>query len=196
MILRAIEERDIPLVHSWLRDPANRQWLDLESWGLVSPDQLRNWNRSDRHYLRLFSSTGDSEPLGLVALSDIHAAFGTAMPWYVLGSKSHIGKFHTASAVASLIAVAFEEMELRSLHTWTVETNIPAIRLLRHSGFRFIGRQRHCHIVNGQLMDRLWFDLLKSEYREQTMSFAKDTGASGPASVLEFPRVWMDSPAS
>ena len=34
-------------------------------------------------------------------------------------------------------------------------------------GFKFIGRQRRCHVVDGRVCDRLWFDLLASEHVEK-----------------------------
>jgi RimJ/RimL family protein N-acetyltransferase len=32
--------------------------------------------------------------------------------------------------------------------------------------FRPIGRQRQCHLIDGHLYDRLWYDLLPSEHQE------------------------------
>jgi RimJ/RimL family protein N-acetyltransferase len=190
MILEKIRPADVPMVYSWLVDPQNSQWLEFEGGGLLGPVQLQLMIERETHYLRLFKPSWDSAALGLVALSNINRTFGTAMPWCVLGSKSHTGKFYTAHAVSKLLQVAFGDLGLRSLHAWTVETNIPSIKLLRHAGFRFIGRQRRCHVIRDQVLDRLWFDLLNSEYRESIAGYSRNSGVvRGATPVLEFPRV-------
>ena len=192
MILRKVEPSEVPAVYSWLIDPQNSQWLDLDGEGVNSPAQLQSMLAKETDYLRLFQSSRESEPLGLVALRKINRTFATAMPWYVLGCKSHAGKFYMAQAVSQLMQAAFGEIGLRSLHAWAVETNIPSIKLLRYAGFRFIGRQRRCHVIDGHVLDRLWFDLLNSEYRER---IAGHPGVEGLGCVptLEFPRRRRDS---
>jgi hypothetical protein len=42
----------------------------------------------------------------------------------------------------------------------------PSIRTIERLGFRFVGRQRQCHTIDGRPYDRLLFDLLASEHRE------------------------------
>jgi RimJ/RimL family protein N-acetyltransferase len=49
---------------------------------------------------------------------------------------------------------------------WTVEINVAAQRVLERLHFRPIGRQRQCHVIDGQPYDRLLFDLLPSEHQE------------------------------
>jgi RimJ/RimL family protein N-acetyltransferase len=63
------------------------------------------------------------------------------------------------------LTLAFQELGLHSVNTWTVEHN-PSQRGVARLGFRFIGRQRQCHFISGQPYDRLLFDLLASEHRE------------------------------
>ena len=65
-----------------------------------------------------------------------------------------------------MLTLAFRELELHSVHTWIVEHN-PSIRVAEHVGFRFIGRQRQCHWIDGVAYDRLLFDLLAVEHKER-----------------------------
>jgi RimJ/RimL family protein N-acetyltransferase len=65
-----------------------------------------------------------------------------------------------------LLTLAFAELGLRAVNAWTVEINVPAQRVLERLGFRYIGRQRQCHCIDGQSYDRLLFDLLATEHRE------------------------------
>ncbi len=53
------------------------------------------------------------------------------------------------------------------MNAWTVETNTPSLGLLQRLNFRYIGRERRCHYIDGQPYDRLLFDLLASEHKER-----------------------------
>ena len=55
--------------------------------------------------------------------------------------------------------------EEHSVDTWVVNGN-PSRRIIERLNFRFVGRQRQCHYIDGRLYDRLMFDLLASEHRE------------------------------
>ena len=63
------------------------------------------------------------------------------------------------------MTLAFRDLGLYAINTWSVDHN-PSLRTIERLGFRFIGRQRQCHYIDGQLHDRLLFDLLASEHRE------------------------------
>jgi hypothetical protein len=51
------------------------------------------------------------------------------------------------------------------INTWAVDHN-QSLRIIERLGFRFIGRHRQCHCIDGRLHDRLLFVLLASEHRE------------------------------
>jgi RimJ/RimL family protein N-acetyltransferase len=197
MILTKIEPGEWPTVYSWLADPENNQWLESDFGEVNTPSQLQSLLNSDAHYVRLFKAASDGDALGLVGLSNMNRTLGTAMPWCVLNSESHAGKFYMIRALSRLLEVAFDEMGLQSLHAWTVETNIPSVRLLRYAGFRYIGRQRRCHMINGRVLDRLWFDLLDFEYRERvTQSRERAFSLADLPPIREFPRARIDSTVS
>jgi RimJ/RimL family protein N-acetyltransferase len=46
-----------------------------------------------------------------------------------------------------------------------VDSN-PSLRSLQRLGFRYVGRLRQCHMIDGRLHDRLLFDLLAAEHEE------------------------------
>lgn len=197
MILTRIKAGELSAVYSWLADPQNNQWLESDFGGLVHPSPLQTLLHSDSHYVRLFKASPGGHTLGLVGLSNINRTLGTAMPWCVLNSDSHAGKFYMIRAFSRLLEVAFDEMGLQSLHAWAVENNASSVRLLRHVGFRYIGRQRRCHIFNGRVQDRLWFDLLDFEYRQRVAQSRERafTLAEVPP-IREFPRASIDSSVS
>jgi RimJ/RimL family protein N-acetyltransferase len=197
MVLTKVESGEVSTVYSWLADPDNNQWLEFDYGDMVSPSKLQSLLNSDTHYVRLFRATPEGDALGIVGLSNINRTLGTAMPWCVLNSDSHAGKFYMIRAISRLLEVAFDEMGLKSLHAWTVETNTPSVRLLKHAGFRYIGRQRRCHMIGGRVLDRLWFDLLDFEYRER-MAQSREHACmlADVPPIRSFPRARMDSSVS
>jgi hypothetical protein len=42
----------------------------------------------------------------------------------------------------------------------------PSLRTIERLGFRFVGRLRQSHYIDGRLCDRLLYDLLACEHRE------------------------------
>ena len=125
---------------------------------------LKVMTQRHMHLLRVFTSDGDDVPIGVVGLSDIDRSFKTATAWVVLGNKRYGGQ--TTKAVSKLLTLGFAEVGLEAVNVWTVEVNTPGRRLIARLNFRYVGRLRRCHYIDGRPYDRLLFDLLASEYRE------------------------------
>src|SRR5947207_9418961 len=85
--------------------------------------------------------------------------------WIVAGDKSFRSRGWGRVAASRFLALAFRDLGLHTVNTWIVEHNVSR-RSAERLGFRFIGRQRQCHFIDGQPYDRLLFDLLASEHRE------------------------------
>ena len=137
----------LELVGDWLGKEENAKWLDFGS-GVQAPTpaMLRIMTQRGLHVLRVYTGGVDEAPVGVVGLSNVDRRFKTATAWAVLGNKRYGGCPTAANA-------------------WTVEINVAARRVLEQLGFQPIGRQRHCHLIDGRAYDRLLFDLLASEHR-------------------------------
>lgn len=157
---------DVELAWRWLSDEDNAKWLDFGPADELTRVSLKFILGREENVVRLFAPEGAPGPLGIVALSDVHRACRTANLWYVLGERVEAGRGHTTRAVSRLLGLAFGELGLASVHAWTVEANVASIRVLERNGFRGIGRQRRCHFLDGHIVDRLLFDLVREEYRE------------------------------
>lgn len=168
MKLAPLDEATLPAVAEWLgRDDVYR-WLDF-GLGLqrVTLPALKVMARRDAHCLWIHTPEGvDCPPIGIVGLSNISRPFRTATVWAVLGERAYGGRGHTYRATARLLTHAFRTLGLASVNAWAVEANVASQRILRRLGFRLIGRQRQCHLIDGRLCDRLLFDLLASEHRD------------------------------
>src|SRR5881227_2594610 len=167
MILRPLESAsDFELASAWLQLKENSQWLDFGANRQgVTPALLKIMVQRQTNFIRVYTSYEDDAPLGIVALNNVDRNMRTGTLWGVAGDKSFRCRGSTQVAASRLLTVAFQELGLHSVNTWTVEHNASR-RAVERLGFRFIGRQRQCHFIDGQPYDRLLFDLLASEHRE------------------------------
>ena len=165
MEMKPLESSNIGVVAGWLSDPHNYKWLDFGNRiQRLSPAVLKLMSTKPKHCLNFYSSSGGEHPIGLVGLTNIDKHFNTAVLWYVLGDKMFANQGYTTAAVWKLLGIGFNELGLRAISAWAVETNHPSIRVLEKTRFRYIGKQRACHVVDGAVVDRLLFDLVSEEY--------------------------------
>jgi len=156
----------LELVTSWLAQKENYQWLDFVNGGrIVTPALLKVMSQRDTHFLRAYTSDRDDTPIGIVGLNKVDHAFKTATFWGASGEKSFRNRGYSTIASSKLMTRAFRDLGLHAVNTWAVDHN-PSLRTIERLGFRFIGRQRQCHYLDGRPYDRLLFDLLASEHRE------------------------------
>lgn len=166
MQLRPLKSSDIQLVSEWMGDKENYKWLDFGAGHqILSAASLAVMSKRPLHCLRLFVPSGGDAAAGLVALSNVTTEFKSATLWYVLGDKSHSGRGYTSKAVGKMLRIAFSEIELQTVNAWAIEQNKASIEVLLNNGFRLIGRQRRCQMIDGELVDRLWFDILTTEFQ-------------------------------
>jgi RimJ/RimL family protein N-acetyltransferase len=154
------------LAAGWLAKKENYQWLDFgNATRRITPALLKVMAQRDTHLLRVYTSDSDDTPIGIVGLNSIDHNFKTATFWGASGDKSFRYRGYSTVASSKLLTLAFRDLGLHAINTWSVDHN-PSLRTIERLGFRFIGRQRLCHYVDGRLYDRLLFDLLASEHRE------------------------------
>jgi RimJ/RimL family protein N-acetyltransferase len=156
----------LDLVASWLARKENYQWLDFGNGRqIVTPTLLKIMAHRETHLMRLYTVGGEDTPVGVVGLNGVDRTFGTATLWAVAGEKSFRTRGYVSLASSKLLTMAFRNLGLHAVNTWIVESN-PSLRSLERLNFRFIGRQRQCHVIEGRAYDRLLFDLLAAEHRE------------------------------
>jgi RimJ/RimL family protein N-acetyltransferase len=156
----------LELAAAWLARKENYQWLDFGNANQpVSPALLKIMAQRETHFLRLYTTEEDDVPIGIVGLNSVSRNFSTATFWGAAGEKSFRSRGYGTLAGSKFLTLAFREFGLHTINTWVVEHN-PSLRIIERLGFRFVGRQRQCHHIDGRPCDRLLFDLLASEHRE------------------------------
>lgn len=156
----------IELVVGWLAPKENYQWLDFGDGKRVpTPAWLKIMTQKGTEVLRVFTSDLNGVPIGVVGLSNVDHIFKIATLWGVLGDKSYARQGYTTRALSKMLTLGFTELGLHTVNNWVVDHNF-SIRIMKHLNFRFVGRLRQCHVIDGVRYDRLLFDLLASEHKE------------------------------
>jgi len=165
----------LQLAAEWLGRYDNYKWLDFGN-GVqkITPVTLKVMTQRDLHVVRLYTAEDDELPIGVVGLTNVDRNFRTAALWAVLGNKRYGGCTRRASSM--MLTLGFTELGLRAINAWTTETNIAAQRVLASLHFRYLGRLRQCHYLDGRPVDRLLYDLLATEHRAE-----EGVGARAPS---------------
>ena len=155
----------VALGGGWLSAPENAKWLDFGN-GVqrVTPVILKVMIQRDIHCLRLYTGDDGADPVGVVGLTNIDRNFKTAGVWCVLGNKRYGGC--SARAVSKMLTIAFTEFGMHAVNCWTLEINKGGRSVIDQLPFKFIGRLRQCHYIDGKAYDRLLYDMLASEHHE------------------------------
>jgi len=153
----------IELVAGWLAKPDNYKWLDFGNGvQTLTPVTLKIMTQREIQVIRAYTADHQDVPVGVVGLTNVDRKFKTASLWAVLGNKRYGGC--TTEACSKMLTLGFTELGLQGINAWTLETNRPAQSVLDRLHFRYIGRQRQCHCIDGRWFDRLLYDLLATEH--------------------------------
>lgn len=156
----------LQLAAEWLAREENYRWLDFGGGRqIVTPALLKVMTQRESHFLRIYTSDPGDDPIGILGLNDVDRRFRTGTLWGVTGDKSFRSRGYATFAGSKFLTLAFEELGLRVINTWAVEHN-PSVRVIERLNFRFAGRLRQCHLLDGEVHDRLMFDLLAGEHHE------------------------------
>ena len=154
----------IALAAEWLAQKQNYQWLDFGGGRqIVTPALLQVMLQRPAHYLRAYTND-DGKPIGIVALNNVDLISSTGTLWGVTGDKNFRNRGYGTVAASAFLTLAFRDLALHSVNTWAVDHN-PSRRTIERLGFRYVGRQRQCHRMDGRLYDRVLYDLLATEHR-------------------------------
>lgn len=157
----------IERVAGWLAPKENCQWLDFGGGRQPTPALIKIMAQRDTNVLRAFTADDDATPIGVVGLNNVDRHNKTATAWIALGDKSHARRGYATRAFSKIVALGFRELGLHAINTWAVEHNPNhSHRIAERVGFRFVGRQRQCHCIDGKPFDRLLLDILAHEHKE------------------------------
>jgi RimJ/RimL family protein N-acetyltransferase len=162
--LRVPDSDDINDIVSWLATPAIHRWFDFGLGRQALPEvALRVMLQGERHRIRVFGPHGHHAASGLVAVSDVTHRFATGSFWVLRDHRRPTCADMTYQASTRILHEAFDRDRLRCITAWAVHCNLRSQRLLTRIGFRPVGLQRDCHVIDTTRLGRLLYDLLPEE---------------------------------
>jgi RimJ/RimL family protein N-acetyltransferase len=166
VLLRAVEESDLPRINALIWDPEVSRRLAL-SW----PEPLagtRAWwenRRRDPSSIAFAIQTLAGELIGACSLEGIDARVRSAALGIWIGAP-WFGQGYGTDAVRTLCRFGLREMNLRRIGLAVYESNPRAIRSYRKIGFQEEGRRRGAHFEDGKPIDVLVMGLLAEDWNE------------------------------
>jgi UDP-4-amino-4,6-dideoxy-N-acetyl-beta-L-altrosamine N-acetyltransferase len=166
VIIRPIEERDLPAMVELRADPA--VWRHLGSIEMVGLERQRDWfkslhHRSDRRYYILCTDAVDC--VGIVRTDEIDPVNrsirigGDVLPKYQ-------GQGYGGRMYKLLLKYCFDYLNVQRVWLLVMENNTVAMNLYRKAGFVEEGRQRKAIFRDGAYFDYVMMSILHSEYEK------------------------------
>ncbi|MBS1158798.1 MAG: wfbC [Proteobacteria bacterium] len=175
IVLRAIEEDDLPLLHKWSNDPSIQSMLGGWHFPVGMQDQ-RKWFSSlsfSSDNQRFAIQAPDLGLIGTANLVSIDWQNRTAFHGMLIGDKDLRGTGYALDTLMTLMRYAFEEVGLNRLDGDMIEYNIPSLKFyLEKGGWCREGVKEGWYYRKGRRWDKVIVGITASDYFEH----AKKTG--------------------
>ena len=169
VLLRAIEENDLPLLHKWANDP--EIWPLLASWHFpLSLKSQKEWfdqltpDSKDQRFAIVAPDIGLIGTANLVAINwkDRNAFHGM-----MLGDVDIRGKGYGKDTIMALMRYAFEELNLQRLDGSMIEYNAASLAVyVNKCGWKEEGRQRKYYFRKNSYWDKIIVGVTREDYFE------------------------------
>lgn len=168
VILRAVEEQDLPLLHQWANDP--EIWKLLGGWRFASNlESTRTWFKGlvqDSKNLRYAITTREEgELIGTANIINIDMKNANAFHGMMLGPVATRGHGYGRDTVMAVMRYAFDELRLERLDGDIIDYNQASYKLyVGKCGWVEEGRQRRWHYRQGQYWDKIIVGVTRGDY--------------------------------
>jgi len=167
VILRAIEEEDLGLLHKWTNDPDI--WYMLGGWHFPSSmHSLETWFRGlkdDKENQRWAIDTPELGLIGYANLVDIDWKNNHAFTGLLLGDKNIRGKGFGIDTFMAIERYAFEELHFKRLDGSVIEYNSAGYGFItKHCGWKEEGRLRDWYFRKNKYWDKIIVGITRDDY--------------------------------
>lgn len=166
VILRAIEEKDLKLLHKWSNDPAINYMLG--GWHFPSSLQnLEGWHKKvgkDSLNQRFSVDNHDGDLIGSANLVNINWKDRNAFIGLLIGSKKQQGRGFGFDILMSLMKYSFEELGLERLDTTIIENNDSSVKLFQKCGWKKEGEKNKAYWRRNKFWSQLIYGITKADY--------------------------------
>lgn len=167
VILRAVEPSDVASLWEWTQDEETMRYRNFPAPPSPLIEAEKEYEESCvsmSDCLRLAVTTLDGELIGETALRNIDYRSGNADFTIAIGNKEYWGHGYGSDATRTLMAYAFDQLNLYRINLYVHAFNERAIRAYEKCGFQIEGRLREAQYMDGHRSDVLMMGLLRREF--------------------------------
>ena len=164
VVLRPIEEEDLPLILRWQNHPEVWWYMDYE--GPFTLEDIREDEARSRQDGFPFVITVDGRAIGRIGLNRFRRRDRICALYLYVGEPEFWGRGYARDAVMALLAHAFDRLDLHQVELWTLADNDRVIRVYERCGFRHEARLRDRSFKDGRWVDHVLMSVTREEFRE------------------------------
>ena len=173
--LRAIEEKDLPLIVKWRNQPdIYKYFYEYEPLSLV---MQRKWfeqflDRKDEKMFIIEMIEGES--IGTVGLTHIDMR-SRKCEWgrWIIGEGTHRGKGYGLEVEILICKYVFEHLNMHKLYLEVLGDNDHVVDIHTKFGFTVEGRLRKHVFKDNEYQDVITMGMLRDEYMERREEYLK-----------------------
>lgn len=167
VLLRAIEETDLPTLHRWGNDPDI--WPLLGGWHFpTSMAQTKAWFdglKGDELNQRFAVEVRELGLVGTANLIDVDWKNNHAFHGMMLGDANVRGKGIGVDTIMAVMRYAFDELHLARLDGSMIEYNTASLRVYCDKcNWQVEGRQRNWYFRQGRYWDKVIVGVTRADY--------------------------------
>ena len=167
VLLRAINENDLPLLHKWSNDPEINYMLGGWHFPSSEEDQEKWFNglSLNSNNQRFAIVTEDLGLIGMANLVDINWKDRNAFTGMLLGEKNVRGKGYGVDTVRTINKFAFEELGLMRMSTTIISYNKASLAVYtKKCGWQIEGVKKNQYFRKNQWWDEFFIGITRDDY--------------------------------
>jgi RimJ/RimL family protein N-acetyltransferase len=173
IVLRPLEEEDLPLVLRWQNHPEVWWYMDYER-PFSSEDIREDWERSRREG-HPFVITIRGRPVGRIGLNRFRRRDRICSMYLYIGDPASWGQGFARDAVMTLLAYAFDRFDLHQVELWTLADNNRVIGMYERCGFVREAQLRERSWKDGRWLDHVWLSVNRDEFAKAREAWMAET---------------------
>jgi len=169
ILIRVVEEEDLPEIHKWSNDFELMEFFDFII-NFTSFDQLTKKynemesNSDNTNFIIIEKET--KKPVGQCQFTEMDFINKKSLCSLYIGDRDSMDKGYGTEAMKLMMKIGFEDLNLNRLGLWVFDFNKKAIKSYKKCGMKVEGIMREGVYRDGKYHDIYFMGILKSEYEE------------------------------
>ena len=181
VVLRPVEEEDHRLILRWQNHPEVWWYMDYER--PFSLQDIRESEARARAEGHAFVITVEDRPIGRIGLNAFRRRDRICSIYMFIGEPAFWGRGYARDAIMTLLAYAFDRLDLHQVELWTLAANDRATRVYEACGFQLEARLRERSFKDGRFVDHVVMSVNRQEFEKARQEWEGEGRAGHGAST-------------